>query len=151
MKILWLLHTYWHTSVPLGKVSHLPPLRQDSASCEHRKPVKRGTALATAQGPGGSRGDASPGVTRAGDRLAESPRPPVSAQPGEVGSTLQRDGWSRDCVAPALRGSPKNKPRVGLRVGCARSSSWRTDTEKAQIRPLIDKCHLGKNIQPGAH
>lgn len=97
MKILWLLHTYWHTSVPLGKVSHLPPLRQDSASCEHRKPGKRGAALATAQGPGGSRGAASPGVTWAGDRLAESPRAPVPAQPGEVGSTPQGDGRGRDC------------------------------------------------------
>lgn len=63
----------------------MPPLRQDSASCEHRKPANRGTALATAQGPGGSGGAASPGVTQAGDRLAETPRPPVPARPGEVG------------------------------------------------------------------
>lgn len=75
MKILWLLHTYWHTSVPLRKVSHLPPLRQDSASCVHRKPANRRKALAIAQVA--VRGEAaSLSVTRTGDRLAETPRAP---------------------------------------------------------------------------
>lgn len=52
MEILLLLHTYWHTSVPLRNVSHLPPLRQDSASCVHRTPVNRRRASGTAQSPG---------------------------------------------------------------------------------------------------
>jgi len=138
------LHTYWHTSVPFGKVSHLPPLRQDSASCVHRKPANRRRALPTAQVPGGSGGvrAASPGVTRTGDRLAETP-----------GAGWGDAGWRRRAgttLAPAWGGSPKNKLGVGCRVGSAFSSSGRTDREKPQIRLLSDKCHLGKTIRPRA-
>lgn len=103
MKILWLLHTYWHTSVPLRKVSHLPPLRQDSASCVHRKPANRRKVLATAQVPGGSGGAASPSVSRTRDKLAQTPGAAWGAaapggphpqgdggEPGPCGSSTER-------------------------------------------------------------
>lgn len=88
MKILWLLHTYWHTSVPLGKVSHLPPLRQDSPSCVHRKPANRRRMSATALVLGGSGGGLHPlGSPRPGTGLM---RPP--AQPSEMGAAAPPAG-----------------------------------------------------------
>lgn len=121
MKILWLLHTYWHTSVPLRKVSHLPPLRQDSASCVHRKPAERRRALPTAQGPvaeaGGSlgmgTGSSWPPVSRGLQHLQGDG---VRQGPGAESLYLKISwGWARGepLASPPARGLTERNPRSG--------------------------------------